>query len=541
MYLSTLDGKYKFEKQNLPTVSTQVSGFIDINKDIKFQDIVGFGFTLTGASADLLSKMSDLNQNLLLTELFDPINGIGTSVLRVSIGASDLSSFSYTYDDINSSPPIGYNLSLQSCSCQKYVGCDMICAQVNPEWFTVIDAGLGNIALKGKNGKYVSGTSPMTCNATSIGNMQKFKWIVNGDYVSLMCLGNQKYVCSENGSGYMNCNRSSPSGWETFIWKAADIELNKFNIIGPELAILKKIIKINPNLSIIASPWSAPKWMKTNNNWFGGSLDPYYYQCYANYFVKYIKTMQANGIPIYAITPQNEPENPNNEPSMTMTKEEQVNFINNYLGPTFKNANINTKIIAYDHNCDNIDYPIYVLNNSSYVDGAAFHLYAGNITALGQVHDLTKKNVYFTEQWIEKNSDFGGTLGWHIENVMLGSVNCWSRMALEWNLASDPLCSLHTPGGCSDCLGAITIDGNNVIRNPGYYIVAHMSKIIKPGSIRIQSTCNIENIIHTVFMNGSNTCIVIYNKNMDVKNISIIDNVTNVISVPGQSIMSFII
>ena len=99
-------------------------------------------------------------------------------------------------------------------------------------------------------------------------------------------------------------------------------------------------MKINPNLSIIASPWSAPKWMKTNNNWYGGSLDPYYYQCYANYFVKYIKMMQANGIPIYAITPQNEPENPNNEPSMTMTKEEQVNFINNYLGPAFKNSNI---------------------------------------------------------------------------------------------------------------------------------------------------------------------------------------------------------
>ena len=100
--------------------------------------------------------------------------------------------------------------------------------------------------------------------------------------------------------------------------------------------------------------------MKTNNAWVGGSLNTAYYSIYANYFVKYITAMKAQGIAIWAITPQNEPEDPFNEPSSTMTAAEEINFINNNLGPALANTGLSAKIIAYDHNCDDTIYPTQV-------------------------------------------------------------------------------------------------------------------------------------------------------------------------------------
>ena len=203
--------------------------------------------------------------------------------------------------------------------------------------------------------------------------------------------------------------------------------------------------------------------MKSNGTWIGGSLNPTYYSAYSQYFVKYLQEMDANGITIWGITPQNEPENPWNEPSMVMNSVQQTNFINDHLGPAIDTSGYSPKIIAFDHNCDNTSYPIDVLNNSSYVDGAAFHMYAGNISALSTVRNATGKNVYFTEQYTDVNGDFNGELGWHMENVVIGSLNNWSKCVLEWNLATDASHGPHTPGGCTECLGALTITNLSLI------------------------------------------------------------------------------
>lgn len=264
--------------------------------------------------------------------------------------------------------------------------------------------------------------------------------------------------------------------------------------IAPDKAnlipILQSIVALNPKIKILGSPWSAPAWMKTNNDSRGGSLKPQYYGVYANYFVKYIQAMQAEGIRIDAITPQNEPLNPSNNPAMTMSATEQADFIKNYLGPAFKAANITTKIIVYDHNCDVPSYPLTILGDpdaNKYVDGSAFHLYAGNITALTQVHNaFPDKNVYFTEQWVGGPQNFPEDLKWHVKNLIIGAPRNWSKNVLEWNLASDPSYNPHTPGGCTSCLGALTIS-STVTRNVSYYIVAHASKFVTPGSVRISS------------------------------------------------------
>ncbi|MEO6733176.1 MAG: glycoside hydrolase family 30 beta sandwich domain-containing protein [Ferruginibacter sp.] len=282
-----------------------------------------------------------------------------------------------------------------------------------------------------------------------------------------------------------------------------DLTLQQFSIQKEKtdlIPILKKIIAINPTIKILGSPWSAPKWMKTNNAFVGGSLKPEYYAVYAQYFVRYIQAMKAEGITIDAITVQNEPLHPGNDPSMYMEAADQANFIKNNLGPAFEAANIKTKIIIYDHNCDKPQYPLAILNDAAakkYIDGSAFHLYAGSITALSQVYLAhPDRNVYFTEQWIGGPGNFADDLKWHVETLIIGATRNWSRNVIEWNMAADQNYQPHTQGGCTTCLGALTISGNSITRNPGYYIIAHASKFAKTGSIRIQSNlpANLPNV-----------------------------------------------
>ncbi len=282
-----------------------------------------------------------------------------------------------------------------------------------------------------------------------------------------------------------------------------DTALTHFSL-GPDttdlIPVLKQILAINPAIKIIAAPWSAPVWMKDTASTIGGSLLPVYFSVYAKYFVKYILEMKAQGITIDAITPQNEPLNPGNNPSMYMTATDQSAFIKNNLGPAFQASGITAKIVVYDHNCDNPGYPITILSDgaaNAFVDGSAFHLYAGNISALTQVHNaFPSKNIYFTEQYTSTSGSFAGDLQWHMTNVVIGSMNNWSRNALEWNLANDASFGPHTPGGCTTCKGALTINGSDVSRNVGYYIIAQASKFVPPGSVRIASnqTGNFANV-----------------------------------------------
>lgn len=273
-----------------------------------------------------------------------------------------------------------------------------------------------------------------------------------------------------------------------------DLTLSNFSLVPDNalIVMLKDILLINPNIKIIATPWSPPVWMKDNNSTIGGSLQPIYYGVYAQYFVKYIQQMQLQGIAIDAITPQNEPLHPGNNPSLSMSATQQADFIKNHLGPAFQAANINTKIVIYDHNCDKPEYPLAILSDpqaNSFIDGSAFHLYAGDVSVLNTLHNsFPAKNVYFTEQWTGSTGTFSGDLKWHLKNVVIGSMRNWSKNALEWNLANNSTYGPHTSGGCTMCKGALTIvNAENFTRNVAYYIIAHASKFVPTGSIRISS------------------------------------------------------
>ena len=327
-----------------------------------------------------------------------------------------------------------------------------------------------------------------------------------------------------------------------------DVGLARFSLNEDQknlIPVLKQILEINPDMKIMGSPWSAPAWMKSNGSAKGGSLEPKYYEAYARYLVKYVQAMAAEGIAMEAITLQNEPENPKNNPSMLMTAGEQAAFVKKNLGPAFQLANIKTKIVVFDHNCDHPEYPIAILDDGEarkYIDGSAFHMYLGEIEALSKVHSAyPDKNVYFTEQWTSSKGQFGGDLLWHVKTLIIGATRNWSRTVVEWNLAADPHDNPHTnEGGCTECLGALTI-GDSVVRNVSYYIIAHASKFVRPGAVRVMSNL-VDKLPNVAFVTPSGKkVLIVVNENNEVKEFAIKFNGSiAAASLPGGAVGTFV-
>jgi len=274
-----------------------------------------------------------------------------------------------------------------------------------------------------------------------------------------------------------------------------DEELANFSIAKDRddlIPVLKLILAIQPNIKIMATPWSAPAWMKSSGKLGGGSLKSEWYDSYASYFLKYLQAYEKEGIHIDAISLQNEPLHEAAYPSMKMEAAAQADFIKNHVGPAMKKAGLATKILAYDHNWDRPDYPLLILNDPlarQYVSGSAFHAYGGNVAAMSQVRaEYPDKGVYFTEisggRWA---TNFTDNLKWNMSNIFIGTVNNWSRNALLWNIALDENDGPKNKG-CDNCRGVVTVkSGGDVTKNVEYYTIAHMSKFVRPGAHRVQS------------------------------------------------------
>ena len=385
-----------------PVASVGTPAVVTVNDMEQYQPIEGFGFALTGGSAQLLARMSPEKRATLLKELFSTDgNSIGVSYLRVSIGSSDMNDHVYSYDDM---PP----------------------GETDPD-------------------------------------LAKFS-----------------------------------------------LDPDRADVIP----VLKQILALDPRIKILGSPWSAPAWMKTNYDVRGGNLKPEYYGAYAEYLVKYIEGMKTEGITINAITIENEPLNPKNTPSMAVFAPEEDTLIAKYLGPAFEKAGIKTEIQVYDHNPDVISYPLSILGDpvaGKYVAGTAFHLYGGDSSALSRVHEqYPNKNLYLTEQSVggRPNND-GIAIAEPVSRVLIGATRNWSRNVLLWNLAADPHAGPHTNnGGCTGCFGAITLDGDAATFNVAYYAVAHFSKFVRPGSVRVGSN-QLEQLSTVAFLNPEGKIVLV--------------------------------
>ncbi|MGV1006176.1 MAG: glycoside hydrolase family 30 protein [Candidatus Nanopelagicales bacterium] len=343
------------------------------------QAVDGFGLALTGGSAELLMALPSSRRAELFEDLFTPA-GAGLSMLRLSVGASDLSSRAFTYLDL----PLG----------------------------------------------------------------------------------------------------------------DADPDLSRFDLLADDqgvLEVLPEILEYQPELQLLGSPWSAPAWMKDNSSLIGGALRREHMETYSRYLARYVSEMADRGIAIHSLTLQNEPGNALNEPSMTMNPQEQA-ALATALSAQLAGTGHKVRLYCWDHNADQPEYVhgVYAdLAAREAFTGSAWHLYAGEIETLSEIHQAyPDKEIYFTEQWVGGNASFAEQFMWLTTEVLIGSLRNWAKAVVLWNLASDPQFNPRTPGGCDQCRGALTIEARSqsVTRNEAYYVLAHAARFVPPGSERLEST-----------------------------------------------------
>ncbi|NJC25634.1 glycoside hydrolase family 30 protein [Neolewinella antarctica] len=313
--------------------------------------------------------------------------------------------------------------------------------------------------------------------------------------------------------------------------------------------VLQEIMAISPDLKIMATPWSAPAWMKTNGDIRnGGQLRGDLLSSYAQYFVVYLRAMSAAGISIYAISVQNEPLLASGYPTMEMEAAQQSTFIRDHLGPALAAADLDTKIIIYDHNWDDIKYPLDVLSDDAtkeFIAGTAFHCYAGDVSAMSQVNTQhPDRGIYFTEcSGGGFSTDFGTNLSWNTDNLLVGATRNWAKTVLFWNLALNENSGPQN-GGCKDCRGVVTINaGNgNISRNVEYYLLGHTAKFVQPGAVRIPTpTRRGEGISQVAFLNPDRSRVLVaFNHNSQTSTLRVTEGGDSFqYSLPAGNLVTF--
>jgi glucosylceramidase len=308
-----------------------------------------------------------------------------------------------------------------------------------------------------------------------------------------------------------------------------DFNLLEFSIakdLDFVIPVLRDILAVNPQVRIMASPWSAPAWMKSSGTLNGGQLKTgvEYLSTLAEFFVRFIRAYEAEGIAIDALTVQNEPEHSTTGyPTMLMPWNIERDLIN-LLGPRFQQEGITTQIIIWDHNWDATWYPINILNDATarqYVAGSAWHCYAGDKNGPVEVTSAhPDKDIYFTEcsggDW---DTNFASSLGWNTQNLFIGQSRIGARTVLLWNLALD---ENHGPlvgaSGCLDCRGVVTIYASTYDRNVEYYSLGQFSKFVKPDASHITSTTYETNGLESVAFENTDGSVVVVLLNTDWSN-----------------------
>ena len=369
-------------EQSWRSGATPADRTIVVDPTRRYQRMTGFGASLTDSSAWVLThKLDAAARRRTMTALFDPRKGIGLSMLRQPMGASDFAVHgSYSYDDV-------------------------------------------------------------------------------------------------------------PAG-------QTDPTLSRFSVDHDRAYILPRLreaLRTNPRLTVMATPGSAPGWMKTTDSMIGGSLKPEFYDAYARYFVKFLQAYKAAGVPVDYVSLQNEPlYEPGDYPGMGVPADASADVIGKHLGPALAASHLHTRVLAYDHNWDVPDYPEQVYDDPAaarYVPGTAWHCYGGDVSAQSESHnDYPAKQAFETEcsggSWQGTDADaFAQTMA-----LAIGVPRNWGQSVVLWNLALDQ----HggpTNGGCQTCRGVVTAnDDGTVSKEVDYWALGHLSRFVHPGAVRIASS-----------------------------------------------------
>lgn len=331
-----------------------------------------------------------------------------------------------------------------------------------------------------------------------------------------------------------------------------DPTLQHFNVAVDQrnvIPVLQDILAIHPGLRIIASPWSAPAWMKTSANLISGTLLEQYEPNYAAYLVHFLDAFKGYGIPVFALTLQNEPAfEPLTYPGMELSAQVRARIIGQYLGPALAGRKPKTVILGWDHNWDAPDQPLSVLADPTanrYVTGIAWHCYAGDPSAQTTAHRAYPgKDAYLTEcsggDWPSAQN---GELLLFARNILMMSIRNWARGAVYWNLVLDENHGPHA-GGCDQCKGIVTVDSKTgeISRNDEYYAFAHFSRFVLPGAVRVKSG-NTQTGVHEVaFQNPDHGSVVLVavNGNAQTTRLSVEqDDVRFQYDMPANSVATF--
>jgi len=366
-----------------------------------------------------------------------------------------------------------------------------------------------------------------------------------------------------------------------------DKELNSFSITEDRddiIPMIKEAMAISEDgFKIISSPWTAPPWMKDNNNWVGGKLLPEYYDSWALFFSKYLTAYKNEGIDIWAVTVENEPlGNGNNWESMHYSAEEMVDFVANHLGPQLEADGQHAKILAYDQNRGEelIEWADVIYKDetsSKYFDGFAIHWYASTFNwfpeSLNFTHEMAPDKYLIQSEacvdseiphwkddkwyWSKEATDWGWDWApeeqkhhhpkyvpvYRYARDIIGCMNNWVDGWVDWNMVLD---RQGGPNWFENwCVAPVIVDPDldEVYFTPLYYTLAHFSKYIRPGAVRIGFENPDESLMMTAARNPDGSiALVILNMNREIKNINLsLDGRSVDVQINAQAIQTIVI
>jgi len=294
------------------------------------------------------------------------------------------------------------------------------------------------------------------------------------------------------------------------------------------IPLLRQARRLNPQLTVMATPWSPPGWMKTSDSMIGGTLRPDAYRPLADYFTRFLEAYAAAGVPVRYITPQNEPlYEPFGYPGMSFSAEQEDNLIKNYLGTQLRDHKLRTGILGYDHNWDVIGYPETMYADpaaAGYVAGTAWHCYGGEVGTQAVSHNnYPNKPAFHTEcsggEWEgDAQAGFAAGLG-----LVIDATRNWAQGVIRWNMALDQN-NGPTNGGCLTCRGVVTVQQDaaghwSYTRTADYWALGQASKFVRPGAHRAaSSTLGAGNVQDVAFVNpDGSTALVAFNSGTSQK------------------------
>ena len=297
-----------------------------------------------------------------------------------------------------------------------------------------------------------------------------------------------------------------------------DPELKKFSIGHDKAYILPTLLearKANPELFLFSSPWSPPGWMKSNGSMLGGAMRRHNFEPYARYFLKFLDAYKAEGVTINAVTVQNETdaEQDGKMPACLWAQEQEIEFVERFLGPALRKAGNPAKIWVLDHNYNLWGRAIDELSATGaaeFIDGIAWHGYVGEPSAMSRVHEaFPQKNAYWTEGGPDITAPDYQTDFTTWAETFNGILRNWARSITAWNVALDEKGKPNL--GPFPCGGVITVDNatKKVTRSGQYWAFAHYSRHIRRGARVFETNGVGESVSHCGFRNPDGSLVVV--------------------------------